>query len=93
MKTNIFRIAAAFLVLISIIWGYWWITWSLAIVFLFVFPSYYEIIFWGVMYDALYGLPIAQFWGFAFVFSAASIALFLIAHTLRKLLLAYESTI
>jgi hypothetical protein len=75
---------------ILIMWGYWWITWSAAIIFLFIFPSYYEIIVWGVMYDALYGLPIAQFAGFRYVFTAASVILFTTAFFLRKLLLTYE---
>jgi hypothetical protein len=79
--------------LACIIWGYWWLTAALAIIFLFMFPNYYEIIFWGVMYDALYGLSLPQFFGVAYVFSIASILLFLISILLRKLLSAYEPTI
>jgi hypothetical protein len=93
MNSKAFRIIAALVMVASLLWGYWWLTWSLAIVFLFVFPSYYEILFWGIAYDALYGLPIPQFNNFQYVFSCASIALFLISIYLRKLLLAYEPTI
>lgn len=75
-----------------IIWGYWWLTWACAILLLFVFPAYYEIILWGVIYDALYGLPIAQFADFRYMFSLASLILFVIAFYIRKLLLTYEDT-
>lgn len=87
------RILGAIVVLASIIWGYWWLTWALAILFLFIFTTYYEIIVWGVMYDALYGLAIPQFNEYRYVFTAASIILFLSAFFLRKYLVAYEDTL
>lgn len=93
MNNTFLRILAAFIMIGSIIWGYWWLTAALAIVFLFVFPSYYEILFWGVAYDALYGSALPQFWNFGYVWSAAAILLFLLSLYLRKLLLAYEPTI
>jgi hypothetical protein len=77
----------------SIIWAPWWLTWGLAIVFLFIFPSYYEILLWGVAYDSLYGLPLPQFWNFPYIFSLSSAILFVISIYLRKLLLAYEPQI
>jgi hypothetical protein len=92
MNTS-FRILSAIGVASLLIWGQWWIVWPLIIVFLFIFPTYYEIIFWGVMYDALYGLSVPQFWNIPFVFSILSIVLFILSQLLRKLLLAYEPTI
>lgn len=86
------RIFTACLMIASIIWGYWWLTWSLAIIFLFIFPLYYEILFWGVMYDALYGLPLPQFYNLPYIFTISSIILFASAFFLRKILLAYEDT-
>jgi len=74
----------------SVIWGPWWLTWSFAIIFLFLFPSYYEIIIAGVAYDALYGLPLAQFHNFPYVFTVSSAFLFIIAFFLRKKLLVYN---
>ena len=94
MNSNkkIFRVIAGLTMIASIIWGYWWVTWALAIAFLFAFPMYYEIIIWGVIYDALYGLPLPQFQNFRYVFTLASIILFTIAVFLRKSLIAYEDT-
>ena len=87
----IIRILAGVLMVASIIWGYWWLTWALAIVFLFLFPMYYEIIAWGIIYDAIYGVPLPEFYGIPYVFTISSIVLFLIAFYMRKYLTVYES--
>jgi hypothetical protein len=81
------------MMLAVIVWGYWWLTVALAILLLFIFPNYYEILLWGVIYDALYGLPLHEYWGIAYIFSIGSIVLFLLSLFLRKMLSAYESTI
>lgn len=93
MNQRTFRIISACIILASVVWGYWWFTWALIIIALFIFPLYYEIILWGVMYDALYGLPISQFYHFRYIFTVASFLFFLIALYLKKYLLAYEDTI
>jgi hypothetical protein len=58
-----------------IVWGYWWLTVALAIILLlFIFPNYYEILLWGVIYDALYGHASPRsIWGIAYIFSIGSI--------------------
>ncbi len=93
LHNSTLRIITGLAMLALIVWGYWWLTWIWAIVFLFAFRDYYEIIFWGVMYDALYGLPLLQFWRFPYVFTLASVVLFFISLFLRKKLSAYEPTI
>jgi hypothetical protein len=92
IKNNetLIRIFLAILVFFCILWGYWWLTWSLIIVFLFYFNLYYEIILWGIMYDAIYGLKLPVFWDIQYVFTISSIILFLIAFYLRKRLIAYD---
>ncbi len=90
IKNKTFRRVAIIAMLASIVWGYWWLTWALAILFLFLFPLYYEIIIWGIMYDAIYGLSLREFWGISSMFTALSLLLFIIAFSLRKYLLAYE---
>src|ERR1044072_4005237 len=85
-----FRIISAILTLACLVWGYWWMTWALAIIFLFLFPLYYEIIAWGVIYDAVYGLPLPQFYNFPYTFTLASFILFILAFVLKKYLTAYE---
>lgn len=84
------RIIAGILMFLCIIWGYWWLTWSLAIVLLFYFPFYYEIMAWGIIYDSLYGASLPEFWNIRYVFSIMSILLFIISLVIKKRLIAYE---
>ncbi len=83
------RYIAGLVLLASLVWGPWWLTWALAIALLFIFPSYYEILAAGAIYDALYGLPLPQFYNFPYVFTVASIVLFITAHFLRQKLIIY----
>ncbi len=76
-----YRTIAGLMMIACIIWGYWWLMLSVAIIFLFIFDSYYEIIGWGIIYDSLYGL--------SFTFSLVFILLFIIAFYLKKYLYAY----
>ena len=57
MNTLSARIGAAILMVGLITWGYWWMLAVAALVFLFVYNSYYEILIWGVCFDALYASP------------------------------------
>ena len=50
-----YRISAAIVMLFAIAWFSWWIIIIVAIVFLFYFKNYYEIIIWGIVFDTLYG--------------------------------------
>ncbi len=90
MRDSKFRWLAGLVILTSLVWGYWWLTWIFAIAFLFLFSSYYEIIMTGVIYDAIYGLPLPQFYNFPYVFTLLSAVLFLIAIFLKQKLLAYS---
>ncbi|MDP3962277.1 MAG: hypothetical protein Q8Q03_00190 [bacterium] len=75
------RIIAALIMIACILWGYWWLMLSAAIIFLFIFNSYYEIIAWGIIYDSLYGVT--------HMFAIAAIILFMISFFLKKYLFAY----
>ncbi len=79
--------------LASIVGAWWWFTLILTIVFLFLFPVYYEILLWGIIYDALYGLPLARFGGFPYVFTVGAFVLFLATCMIRKILIIHEPTI
>jgi len=85
-----FRIIAGVAMSGCIVWGYWWLTWVLAISLLFIFYDYYEIILWGIIYDAIYGLPLSQFYNMPYIFSISSIVLFTLAFFLRRNLIAYK---
>ncbi len=76
--------------LFSLVFAYWWITWCLAIILLFYFPVYFEIIALGIAYDALYGLTLPEFWNIKYIFTLASIVLFLISLIIKKRLIIYE---
>ena len=89
-KKIIIRVLCAILMFCFIMWGYWWLTWCIAIALLFYFPVYYEIILWGIIYDAMYGTALPEFWNIRYIFTIASIVLFLIALFLRKRLVIYE---
>lgn len=89
-KTLIIRIATAVLMFCCIMWGYWWFTWCVAIVLLFYFPVYYEIILWGIIYDALYSLSLPEFWGIKYIFTITSIGLFILSFLLKKRLIVYD---
>ena len=85
------RIVAGIIMCFCIIFGYWWLIWALAILLLFYFPIYYEIIAWGIIYDALYGIALPEFWNIKYIFTLASIVLFLISLIIKKRLIIYES--
>ena len=85
------RIIVALIMLISIFWGFWWFTWCLAICLLFYFPFYIEIIFIGLLYDSLYGISLPEFWNIDYIFTLASVVLFLISLIVKKRLTAYEA--
>lgn len=84
------RILFFIIMLFSLVFAYWWITWCLAIILLFYFPVYFEIIALGIVYDALYGLTLPEFWNIKYIFTLASIVLFLISLIIKKRLIIYE---
>ncbi len=86
----IFRTISGIIVFLSIVYGYWWITWLLAIILLFYIPNYYEIIAWGIVYDALYGAKLPMFYNIKYIFTIFSITIFLISFYLRKRLIIYD---
>jgi hypothetical protein len=75
---------------LCIILGYWWLTWCLAIILLFYFPIYYEIIAFGIFYDGIYGVRLPEFWNINYIFTIASIILFGISLLIKKRLTIYE---
>ncbi len=88
-KKIFIRVATAILMFCFIMWGYWWMTWCMAIALLFCFSDYYEIIAWGIIYDALYGMSLLEFWNIRYIFTISGIILFVIAFFLKKKLIVY----
>jgi len=87
------RILIAIIMFCCVMWGYWWMTWCLAIGFLFYFPNHVEIIFLGIFYDSLYGTSLPEFWNVRYFFTISSIVIFIIAFLLRKSLIVYDDKI
>jgi predicted aminopeptidase len=54
----IYRIILFLLCFISVVLGYWFITFALVICGCIIYRNYYEIAFFGLMYDSLFGLGI-----------------------------------
>jgi hypothetical protein len=85
------RIGAAILMVILIAWGYWWMSLIAAGVFLFIYSSYYEIIVWGVCFDALYASPQQGVFDYrAHIVFLISVALFFASIFLKKRLAFYS---
>lgn len=84
------RIFCGLLILISILYFYWWLAWLFAIVFAFYFPKYYEIIFFGIMYDALYGIKLNMFYNSEILFTILGMLIFLISSYMRTKLIIYD---
>lgn len=92
-KYYIIRSLCALGMVVAIITLPWWFVWVSAIILLFIFSDYYEIIAWGVLYDALYGIALPQFYNSPYIFSGVGCILFLIAYYLRRQLLVYGTHI
>lgn len=84
------RIIFGILLLISIIYGYWWLTWCFALLLLFYYPVYYEIIALGIIYDSLYSVPLPQFFNVEYVFTIFSLLIFAVSLFIKKRLIVYE---
>lgn len=90
-KINLIRIFSDIFILIFIIWMYWWITWPIIIISLFIFPKYFEMLAWGIIYDALYGIHLPAFFNIDYIFTIVSIVLLLLSLIIRRRLIIYES--
>ncbi len=83
------RIFADILLLISLFLFPWWAAMLFGVAGLFIFSSFYEILFLGIGIDSLYNAPIAPFHHFQFVITLLAVFLFVIAETLKRRLRFY----
>lgn len=89
-KNTLIRIVSVIIVFGLIIWAYWWFVWVFIIALLFYFKNYYEIILWGILYDALYSVSLAEYGNFRYIFTISSIILYVIGLIFRKRLIVYD---
>lgn len=85
------RLIAALLMIGLVAWGYWWLILIAACIFLFVYRSYYEIILWGIIFDAVYAAPPEKLFDYrAHIATLLAIALFFLTIFLKKRLAFYS---
>jgi len=69
-------------IIFSILLFPWWITAILAIVACFTIERFYEVMFYGILLDALYGTSLGIY-GFVYVFTVVSVILFFLAEIIK----------
>ncbi len=78
------RLVANTALLISVLYLPWWITVALAVVGLFSFNRFFELIIFMLVIDLLYGAPGAGFWSYPFLFSSAAVLALPIVESAKK---------
>ncbi len=78
------RTLASIIFFLSVLFLPWWVALLLGFVFLLKYESFIEIIFGGLILDYLYAAPVPYFWGFMYVCTTFSLALFIIRYTIGK---------
>ena len=73
----------------SVLFFPWWFTIIIAICFLFAFNAY-EVLFWGLLADILYGVSTTNFFGIRFIFTIIFTLFFIGARILKKRLAYYD---
>jgi hypothetical protein len=85
-RKNAFRLASYLILLASVLSMPWWVSFVLALCFIFYFNHYYEAVFFAFLSDVLYVSPVAKFGGFALVsFSVVLVAVFLIEFLKKRM--------
>lgn len=80
----IFRVSTDILILLSILYLPWWFTAFLALLGIFLFKNFYEVVFAGFLLDLLYGTAVKEFYGIWFIFTAFFLILFILMERLKK---------
>jgi hypothetical protein len=77
---NIYKRALADLIIVVLALMFpWWASFAAALIALWFFSSYVEIIFLGLILDSLYNAPIASVREFQFIITIAAIVIYLLA--------------
>lgn len=79
-----FRLLAAAIFFFSILFAPWFVTLALALVLLFLLPPYFEVLFFGFVYDSLYGAGLPSFYGLAFPATLIASVLLLSVEYIRR---------
>jgi hypothetical protein len=85
------RLIANIVLLLSIFFMPWWITLLLGVIFISIFPNFYEIFIMGILMDLLYSYPKELFFNFNQIFSLGVILIFVFIEKIKKYLRFYPS--
>lgn len=86
----ILRIFLNIFILTSILFFPWWITLGIVLILLAIYNAY-EVIVWGVFADALYSIPLVEFFNIQFIFTITFVLLLVISSFLKKKVIFYNS--
>ena len=86
----LFRLIANVILFASLLFLPWWITIVIALIAVFVYNVFYELILWGVVGDLLYGAGVASFYALTSFLSTGALVLFLTAQYLKEKIRFYN---
>src|SRR3989344_4581768 len=93
-KNKIKKRVAANLILLALLFiAPWWIVMSVAVLFLFYFKNYFEILIFGFLLDLLYGAPVSAYYGMGYVISVIAALAFALVAVVKNRLVFFEFTI
>ena len=84
------RIATDIFLVLMMFMAPWWITMLLAVVGLFVFRNFFEIIIIGIMLDSLYNASVARYYNVQFLMTYMAIVLFVATSFIKPRLRYFE---
>ncbi len=78
------RTLSNFLLLLAVLYLPFWVFVVLVVVFVFIFRSFYEAVFWALFVDFLYGSQTTFFFGFQFISTFLVIIILVFAELFKK---------
>lgn len=79
-----FRLVIGLVILFFVIHGWWFVALPISVVYSFFVFHYYEIIFFGIVYDSLFGyVGVADFWK-GYIGTIVSVALFFLIFFIKR---------
>ncbi len=79
------RLLANLTIFSSLIFFPWWVTLAVAVVAVFLIPSFYEAMVWAIIGDTLYGTKSALFFNVPFVFTLCALGILLLSDRVKKM--------
>lgn len=86
----ILRIFLNIFIFLSILFFPWWITLGVVLIILAIYNAY-EVIVLGIFADALYSVPLVDFFNIQFVFTIIFVSLLVVSSFLKKKVIFYNS--